>query len=162
MANVTTEQRLIDMQTRTIIKLTGTIDGASGQITPNVAVDVSTLAYASNANGMVMVSNTHPKQSYRTTIKKIIADVTGGYVILAYQQNSANNTIWTLGPGFREIDLDRISIGPLTNPESNTQLTSGDIVLSTQGFGANGAYTILMEIKKDARDYISGYPTNNG
>jgi len=153
MANVLTEHRLIDGTNRTLIKLTGVLDN-TGQVTANVVVDVSTLAYAANANGLLMVSNTHPRNSYGVTIKKILADVTGGYVTLAWHNSGGNNTIMTLGPGYKEIDFEWIG-GVFANPEANTLLTSGDIILNTLAMGANNAYTIILDLKKNGGDYIN-------
>lgn len=158
MPNVFTEHRLIDATDRTLIKITGTIDGASGQAN-GVVVDVSTLANAANAQSFIMVANTNPKISYRTSVRKIMADVTGGYVTLAWQQNTSNNTMITLGAGYKEIDFEGTG-GLFTNPDANTLNTTGDIVISTLGMVANSAYTIILDLKKDGRDYVTGWATN--
>lgn len=161
MANITTEQRLIDSTNRCLIKLTGIMDG-SGQVTPNVAIDVSTLAYAANANGLVMVSNTHPKGSYDVSIRKIWADVSmsagNAYVKLDWQGAVSNSTIITLGDGYKEINFEGTG-GLIGNPLSaNTANTTGDIVLSTIGGVANCAYTIILDLKKNQRDFINAFP----
>lgn len=153
MANATTEQRLMDGTHKAVVKLTGTTDGASGQI-GGVVIDVSTLAQAKNANNILMTSNADPKSIYRVYVKKILADIYGGYVTLSWQDNTANNTMVTLGPGYREFDFEFIG-GLITNPSSNS---TGDIILNTTGFGANGAYTIVLELKKDGNDYVTGFP----
>lgn len=153
MANATTEQRIIDGTHKAVVKLTGTTDGASGQI-GGVVIDVSTLAYAKNANSALMTSNTDPKSLYRVYVKKILADVVGGMVTLSWQGNAANNTMVTLGPGYREFDFEFIG-GLMSNPSSNS---TGDIILNTSAFGANNAYTIVLELKKDGNDYVTGFP----
>ncbi len=153
MANATTEQRLIDATHKAVIKLTGTTDGASGQI-GGVVIDVSTLAYAKNANSELMTSNTDPKSLYRVYVKKIMADIVSGFVTLSWQGNAANNTMITLGPGFKEVDFEFMG-GLISNPSSNS---TGDIILNTSAFGANNAYSIILELKKDGNDYVTGYP----
>jgi hypothetical protein len=153
MANITTEHRMIDGTGRAQIKITGTLDGVSGQINQTV-IDVSTLAFASNANGKIMVSNTHPKQSYGVTLKRILADISGtGYVTLAYQNTVANTPIIMMSPGYKEVDFDFLG-GALSNPETVAANTNGDIVLSTLGMGANSAFTILLDMKKSPADYL--------
>ena len=153
MANVTTEQRLIDGTHKAVIKLTGVADG-TGQF-GGVVIDVSTLAQAKNANNLLMTANSDPKSLYRVYVKKIIADVVGGYITLLWQGNAANSTMVTLGPGFKELDFEFMG-GLISNPSSNS---TGDIILTSNAVGANNAYTLILELKKDGNDYLTGYPS---
>lgn len=161
MANIITQHKMIDGTGRAQIKLTGIMDG-TGQVN-QVAIDVSNLAYAANANGLPMVANTHPKGTYNVTIKRILADVAGaGYVSLLYHNTVANTPIITLGPGYKEVDFDFLG-GALSNPEAVAANTNGDIIVSTMGMAANSAFTIMIDVKKSPTDYLSpsaafGYP----
>jgi hypothetical protein len=43
--------------------------------------------------------------------------------------------------------------GTFPNPETNS---SGDILISTVGMKANDNFTLIIEVKKDGRDYDQG------
>jgi hypothetical protein len=154
MANQNLVQKLVDTNKRAIVKMTGTFDG-TGQETGVIKIDVSSLALTLNANNLLMSSNTHPKSSYRIYPTKIIYNVAirNGHARLFYDAvgGSLDGTIATLS-GAGVIDTENIVISnPLDIANSN-----GDICLSTLGAQANDAYTILIDVKKDARDYDQG------
>jgi len=152
MPNQYTEQRLIDSHRRTLIKITGFLDGNTAS--NNTVVDVSTLAYALNANGFIMSANTHPKTNYRTTIKHIYGDINVPQYLSLKWKGDANSSIITLGPDRFDINMDGDGMtGVLNNPEANT---NGDILLSTFGATTNSSYTIFIDLKKDARDFDAG------
>ena len=70
---------------------------------------------------------------------------------------AANTTIATLtGSGFW--DLTNAGQAPLTNNATNP---NGDILLSTEGFTANAAYTLIVEGHKTA-GYTSRETTDDG
>ena len=85
MANLLREHRLVDTNRRALIKYVCVSDGT--QYSNNTLVDVSTLALALNANGYIMSSNTHPKDTYRTAISRIkgITSISSGYMKLQWQ-----------------------------------------------------------------------------
>lgn len=152
MANANLVQKLVDTNKRAIIKMTGTFDGFN-QETNTIKVDVSSLALALNANGQVMSSNTHPKSLYRVWPTKIIYNVNikAGYIKLHYDASSGDGTIAVLGPSFGKIDDDGLlHVNPLS-ANSN-----GDICITTMGAAANDSYTIILDIRKDSRDYDAG------
>mgnify|MGYP003342428127 CR=1 FL=1 len=88
MANLIREHRIVDTNRRALIKYICISDGT--QLANSTLVDVSTLAYALNANGYIMSSNTHPKSIYRTNISRIkgatnIGSGSTGYLKLQWQ-----------------------------------------------------------------------------
>lgn len=149
MANAYTEDRIIDSNKRALIKITGTLDSDMSGL---VVVDASTLAQAMNANNLLMVANTHPKAQYRTNVIRLWGDVkVDGYLTLQYDGDS--NIIQTLGSGSFNMDLDGALAGTVTNDVANT---TGDVTLTGVGIGANNAYTIYIDMRKDPRDFNQG------
>lgn len=149
MADVVTSQILKDHAKGYAVKLTNISDG-TGE-TDVIKVDASTLA-ANNGVG-----------TERLTITKLFWSVASGTsstmsprVTLKWA-GSANTTIVTLtGSGYW--DLSSGGQCPLTN---NASSPTGDILLSTAGFTANAAYTVIIEGKKVA-GYTSREETDDG
>ena len=123
MANIITEQKLIDSNKRTLVKYVILSDGTQEANTR--LLDASSLAFALNATGVI--SQTDPKSNYRTTIKKIKAySRTSGSIRLKWQ-GAANSEIITFGSG--SVDLNFENDGAvISNPETNP---TGDILIST-------------------------------
>lgn len=138
MADVVTSQILKDHASAYAVKLTNISDG-TGE-TDVIKVDASTLT----ANTGVGAE--------RLTITKLFWSVASGTsstmsprVTLKWA-GSSNTTIVTLtGSGYW--DLTTGGQCPLTN---NASSPTGDILLSTTGFTANAAYTVIVEGKKVA------------
>lgn len=150
MANTIREQRLIDSNKRALIKYIILSDGTQEANTR--LVDASNLAFALNANGYIMSSNTHPKSNYRTTIKKIKAySRIGGSVRLKWE-GDANSEIIVFGS--TSVDFTFENDGAvITNPEANA---TGDILITTANLVFGDAVTIFIDLKKDSRDYDAG------
>ncbi|MEX0598075.1 MAG: hypothetical protein WD512_16425 [Candidatus Paceibacterota bacterium] len=156
MAILTNIQKIVDSTDRAIIKISSVFDG-SGQETAATKIDVSELANAMNVNNKIMVANTHSKSSYRTTIRKVIWTVTDGIVVLEWQNQSSNNLpIFTLGAGGGVLDLSTLGSAMAIPNADVLANTNGDILVSTKGMVANSAYTVVLELKKDGRDYDQG------
>jgi len=150
MANVIREQRLIDSNKKSVILYTVLSDGT--QQSNTTLIDVSTLAFALNANGYIMSSNTHPKSTYRTSIMRIVGHgKISGAAHLKFE-GDANGAVMTIGTGVTDISFDGMG-GALTNAEANSV---GDILISTLGLAANDAFTLIIELRKDGRDYDQG------
>lgn len=163
MANIFTEQRLVDTQDKAVIKLTGRFDGNTQD--NNVRVDVSTLAYALNANGYIMTSNTDPKALYRTFVTSIMYDVNiaNGYLAIQWQgsegDNTANTDMYVLHSGQHSLLVDDTRYASvIDNPTAiaDPANTNGDIIFTTVGADANDSYSVILVLKKDARDYDKG------
>jgi hypothetical protein len=153
MANIIKEHRLIDSTKRTLAKYILISDG--NQNANSVLLDVSTLAFALNANGYIMQSNTHPKSKYNTTIKRISGKVasSNGKVYLQWHGDS-NSEIIVTGSGRFDFDFQSMGDGAVfTNPEANS---SGDVLITTSGLVAGDAATIIIDVRKDNRDYDAG------
>jgi hypothetical protein len=152
MANIIKEQKLIDNNKRALLKYVFIGDGTQEANTK--LIDVSTLANSLNANGYIMTSNTHPKDTYKTTIKRIWGRYTGnGYLKLQWQ-GDANSEIAVFGNGTINIDFEsRADNAVIPNPEANT---SGDILLSTVGVASGNVFTIFVDLRKDSADYDAG------
>lgn len=149
MADVVTSQILKDHAKGYAVKLTNISDG-TGE-TDVIKVDASTLA-ANNGAG-----------TERLTITKLFWSVASGTsstmsprVTLKWA-GSSNTTIVTLtGSGYW--DLSTGGQCPLTN---NAPSPTGDILLSTTGFTANAAYTVIIEGRK-VEGYSSREVTDDG
>lgn len=149
MADVVTSQILKDHAKGYAVKLTNISDG-TGE-TDVIKVDASTLA-ANNGAG-----------TERLTITKLFWSVASGTsstmsprVTLKWA-GSSNTTIVTLtGSGYW--DLTTGGQCPLTN---NASSPTGDILLSTTGFTANAAYTVIIEGRK-VEGYSSREVTDDG
>ena len=82
MANVIKEQKIIDTNKRALIKYVATLDTAAAN---TILMNPSTLRFSLNANGYIMQSGTHPKTTYRTTIKRIFGNArANGYIKLTW------------------------------------------------------------------------------
>jgi len=151
MADTVTSQTLKDSATQWAVKLTNVSDGTGES---NV-VKVS-------ANSLI--ASTGDGTSQRLSINKIAWSVASGAsatisprVTLLWRATS-NTTIVTLtGSGFW--DLTTAGNCPLTNNAGAG--VNGDILLSTAGFTANAAYTVIIEGKKTA-GYASRETTDDG
>lgn len=149
MADTVTSQILKDHAKGYAIKLTN-ISDSTGE-TDVIKVDASALT-----------ANTGVGEE-RLTITKLFWSVASGTsaamsprVTLKWA-GSSNTTIVTLtGSGFW--DLTSAGQCPLTN---NASSPTGDILLSTAGFTANAAYTLIIEGKKVA-GYASRETTDDG
>lgn len=150
MANTIREQRLIDSNKRALIKYVVLSDGTQESNTR--LLDASNLAFALNANGYIMSSNTNPKSNYRTTVRKIKAySKTAGSVRLKWE-GDANSEIITFGSA--SVDLNFENDGAIIwNPEANA---TGDILISTLGLTAGDTFTIFLDLKKNSEDYDAG------
>jgi hypothetical protein len=150
MADTVTSQTLKDSSTQWAIKLTNASDGTG-----------ETNVVKVSANNLV---TTNGGGTQRLTINKIFWSVASGTsstmsprITLKWYGTPANTDIVTLtGSGFW--DLTTAGQCPLTNNAANT---NGDILLSTTGFTANAAYTLIIEGKKTA-GYSSRETTDDG
>jgi hypothetical protein len=151
MADTVTSQTLKDSATAWAVKLTNVSDGTGES---NV-VKVS-------ANSLI--ASTGDASSQRLSINKIAWSVASGTSatisprITLLWRGTSNTTIVTLtGSGFW--DLTTSGTSPLTNNAGAG--ANGDILLSTAGFTASAAYTLIIEGKKTA-GYASRETTDDG
>ena len=151
MANKFTEQRLIDSNKRTLIKLTGILDTEMNNVT---VVDVSTLAFALNTSNQIMSSNTNPKSTYDVTVKRVIGDININGLLKLQWHGASNTEMLVLGPDTYDLDLDKDGINAvITNNETSSL---GDILISTVGATSNNSYSIILDLRKNSRDYDAG------
>lgn len=150
MANLIREQKLIDSNKRALIKYVILSDGTQESNTR--LVDASNLAFALNANGYIMQSNTHSKSNYRTTVRKIKAySKTSGSVRLKWE-GDANSEIITFGTGSVDFTFENDG-AVISNPEANA---TGDILISTLGLVSTDAITLFIDLRKESLDYDAG------
>jgi hypothetical protein len=149
MADTVTSQTLKDHASAWAVKLTNISDG-TGE-TNVTKVNANTLI-ASNGDG-----------STRLSITKLFWNIARGTsslqdprVTLSWA-GSSNTTIVTL-TGSGTLDLTTGLQAPFTNNAPNT---AGNIILSTTGFTASAAYTLVLEGKKTA-GYTSRETTDDG
>ena len=153
MTNIIRQQKIIDNNKRSLIKYVIVSDGTQNSNT--ILINVSTLAFALNANGYIMSSDVDQKSTYRTTIKRINGQVASANAKIKIQwHGDSNSEIVTMGSG--SFDYDFMSMGDgatIPNPEANS---SGDILLSTASLAAGDLATIFIDIKKNGSDYDQG------
>lgn len=150
MANTIREQRLIDSNKRALIKYIILSDGTQEANTR--LVDASNLAFALNANGFIMSSNTHPKSNYRTTVKKIKAYGRNSGSVRLKWEGDANSEVIVFGSGSVDFAFENDG-AVITNPEANA---TGDILVSTANLVSGDAITIFIDLKKNGEDYDAG------
>lgn len=160
MANVIKEQKLIDTTNRALLKYVFIGDGTTAEAN-TILVDVSNLAYSLNANGQIMVSNTHQRSTYKTTIHRIFGEAkANGYAILRWHgaNGAANQEIVTISTGRFDYDFENMGRGAIVfNPNiSDPANTTGDINLTTVSPGTNDVMTIFIDLRKDNQDYDAG------
>lgn len=155
MANVITEQKVIDNHNRALLKYVIRFDGTATANT--LLVDASNLAFAMNTSNKIMSSNTNPKSVYRTTIKRIFGQgqFASGFSAALKWHSDSNTDIVTIGSGIFDYGFDSQGLSaviPITGANA-----TGDILISGVGSIASGdAVTILIDLKKDNRDYDNG------
>lgn len=156
MANIFSNQTLLDASKRTVIKLTGMFDGTTGQETANVKIVGSQLrgALAVDANNAVLVSQGGvARTSYSYSVKRLIYDINipNGYLLIQYTGSTAPGTI---AVAHGEFDLNQVdNLGSILN---NATVPTGNIEFTTSGAGANNSYTVMLEIIKDGKDFDFG------
>ena len=150
MADTVTSQTLKDSSTQWAVKFTNASDGTG-----------ETNVVKVSANSLI---TTNGGGTQRLTINKIFWSVASGTsstmsprITLKWYGASSNTDIVTLtGSGYW--DLTTSGQCPLVNNAANT---NGDILLSTTGFTANAAYTLILEGKKTS-GYSSRETTDDG
>ena len=151
MADTVTSQTLKDHASAWAVKLTNISDGTGESLVTKV--NANTLI-ASNGDG-----------STRLSITKLFWNIARGtsslqdprVTLFWVGSGGANTTIVTL-TGSGTLDLTTGLQAPLTNNAANT---AGNILLTTTGFTASAAYTLVLEGKKTA-GYTSRETTDDG
>lgn len=154
MANLIREHRVIDSNKRALIKYVIISDGT--QESNTLILDASTLNFALNTSGKIMSNNVNPKSYYRHTIRHIFGQVatSNSAVIQLQWAGDANSQIVTMGFGTSDFEFFTLGDGiTLPNPEANA---TGDILITTKRLAKDDAVTIILDIKKDNRDYDAG------
>jgi hypothetical protein len=151
MADTVTSQTLKDSATAWAVKLTNVSDGTG---------ETNVVKVSANS----LIASTGDASSQRLSINKIAWSVASGTSatisprITLLWRGTSNTTIVTLtGSGFW--DLTTAGNSPLTNNAGAG--ANGDILLSTAGFTASAAYTLIIEGKKTA-GYASRETTDDG
>lgn len=153
MANLITLTKLQDTTKRALLKYVIVSDGTQDSNTR--LVDVSTLAYSLNTNGYIMTGDTDAKATYRTSIKRVYSSLsTAGAHIRLKWEDSSNSDIITFGSGATDFNFGG-SFDSATIPSPGGS-NSGDILITTKGFDVNTVATIIIDLKKDNRDYDAG------
>lgn len=152
MANIIKEQKIVDNNKRALLKYVFIyVDTAQAN---TVLVDASMLSGALNTSGKIMTSNTNPKSTYRTKIKRIFGTAkSSGYVKLQWQGDS-NSEIVTFNSGSFDYNFESLGdVATIGNPEANA---TGDILFSTSGAASGDVFTLFVDLRKDSQDYDAG------
>jgi hypothetical protein len=158
MPNIITATTILDTARRARVQLTGQFDGATGQESQVIKVNTWGLggALSAAANGtQLLAGNGNPRSSYNVSVNRIRYSITpGGMINLAWQ--GTTNTQFILLAGSGDIDATRGTdavIDPLTTGAPGH---TGNIVLTTLGFGANSGYTIQIDMQKTTSQFDQG------
>lgn len=151
MANVITEQKLIDSNKRALIKYTMTLDTA---VANNTLVDASNLKFALNANGFIMTSNTDPKASYGLSVKRVFGVAKANAYVKLQWAGDANTDMIIIGDG--SFDFDFQSMGDGATISNNSANATGDILMTVVAPGATDMLTLFLDLRKNGSDYDSG------
>ena len=147
-------QKLIDSNKRALVKYVYISDGT--QEANTVLLDVSTLNYALNTSGQIMTGGVNRKSTYRTTIKRIMGAIhtkNHGTAMLQWH-GAANTPIAIAADGVIDWNFEAMGDGAvIQNPETNT---NGNILCTTDALAAGDAFTLFIDLRKDARDYDQG------
>jgi len=155
MATVLNIQKIVDSTKRSLIKVVGT-GGTDANVSLIVAANLS---YALTTNNAALLSpgNTlFKKVLYKTSIKRIWGHGQMGSsnnVTLKWGGNS-NSAIVTFGAGQFDYNFDAEGLsGAISIPDSAN--CTGDILFSSTA-GATDAWTLFIDLKKDASSYSQG------
>ena len=151
MANVIKEQKIIDTNKRALIKYVATLDTAAAN---TILMNPSTLRFSLNANGYIMQSGTHPKTTYRTTIKRIFGNArANGYIKLTWHGANTEDIV-AITDGNFDYFFDSMGDGAvISNPDANS---NGHILISVVTPSSADALTLFIDLRKDSRDYDAG------
>lgn len=159
MANIFTYQVLKDTTEKAVIKLTANFDG-SGQEANNYRITANSLYGALDANGALLgtaqsVSNT-ALPYYGLSISRL------GYNIASQQKGYVELT-WTSSNTAQSVPIFNMDLcgkygedEGLVSLKNNAPNPTGDIGVFTYGLGANCAYTLFVELRKDNSTYQRG------
>lgn len=157
MANAFTYQVIKDTTEHAVIKLTGKFDG-SGQEDNASRISASSLAGALNSNTVpgLLSSGGSAKSYYNLSINRLWYDCvnpTSADVEIFWKANTESTAFIVSGTYEYDGAGNWVTV---PNSARGTAGCNGDIGVRTRGFGANGSYTIVIELRKDNADYQRG------
>lgn len=152
MASTVKQVNVIDTNTRALIKYLIIGDGTVQANT--IILDPAKLAFALNANSKLIGSGTDRKPSYRYSIRRMYGNAKlGGYIKLGFQEDG-NTDVIILTSG--QFDYGAGIMGDGMSIKSTGANSTGNLVMTVVGAGANDAVTLFIDIKKDGADFDTG------
>jgi len=157
MPNSFTYQVIKDTTESAVIKITGNFDG-SGQEDNTARIQANTLYGALDANNVplrtVLSQSNTAKPFYGLSVNRMWYNVTtGAQVQLLWTASTSLPVCNIIGSG----EYDGSSNWPtIPNNAEGTAGCNGNIGVSTKGMAANGAYTIILDIRKHNEYYQRG------
>lgn len=135
MANTVQTRTLVDGQKYAVVHVFIESDGVSGELTDTVVVDVSALATKSDGSAVAKV-----------TVEEIWASFTGCSGKLEFDATT-DAGIWS----FAADHADHVDMGVFGGlPDPLASGTTGDILLTTNGFTAAGdRASLIIKVRKD-------------
>ena len=151
MATTLTIQKLVDTTRRTLVKVVG-----SGGGTNDLLIDAAKLAYSLNVNNKILGTGTDRKSSYGLSVKRISgqAQIGSNKIVTLQWADDTNSPIVTIGNGFFDYNFDAEGLTASIHMLPNANAT-GNILISSSATTGD-AWTILIDLKKDGRDYDQG------
>lgn len=161
MSKITTNTKQIDGTRQVRVVLTGWFDGTDGQESQVIKIDTWGLrgALSTAANGtQLLAGNGNPRSSYNVSVNRILYSMSAGGLINLAWQGSTNTPFITLA-GSGSYDPARgtdLVINPEAFNGAGAPGHTGNIVLTTLGFGVNTEYSIVLDMKKDPKAFNQG------
>jgi len=157
MANSFTYQVIKDTTETAVIKITGNFDG-SGQEDNTARITANALYGALDANNVPLRSSLSQsntaKPFYGLSLNRMWYNVPTGTLVQLYWTASTNLPICNI-VGNGEFDGSS-QWATIPNNAEGTPGCNGNIGISTKDMGANGAYTIILDIRKHNEYYQRG------
>lgn len=158
MANLFTYQVLRDTTEHTTIKLTGLFSGSDGQESNTARIQANSLYGAMDStrtHQLVDPANTGALPYYGLYVNRLWYDCPSGQGNIELFWNAdTKRTIFQLN-GNSEYDGQGNWI-VIPNDSHGSANSKGDIGIISRGCQANDTYTLIVELRKDNRDYQRG------
>jgi hypothetical protein len=154
MANKLFEERLVDSNKRALIKYVYISDGTAEANT--LLIDTSSLAFSMNANNQIMASNTHAKEAYRVSVKRISGSARVNSAISLIWRSATNTEFATVQTGSFDYSSGASGTGGgiIVNPMAAG--ANGDVLITVRTPLAGDSFTMFVELVKNPADYDQG------
>ena len=156
MANIVTQNTLLDTNNRALIEFIISTDGTA--MANTTILDVGALKFALNANSQILGSGTDRLSQYKITIRQLMGQgsfPSGGYSQLLWGGNNANVSIVTLGMGAFDYNY-KTGITAGTIPFTSNANATGNLAMTLVRTANGDALSFIIEIEKHSSGFDRG------